>query len=339
MIRYLRKRWFGDRSQIAPAITQRQRSGDAGSGSPIPTLATDAVTALGQLELIARNAVDGVMSGKHRSNHRGGTSDFAEHRPYTSGDDIRRIDWRLHARNDRYHVRTYEDETNLRALIVVDVSGSMGYTGKFASKFDYARSLAGCMARLLMRQRDSVGLAIIDTTIRNEVPAGLRPSTLRRIQTTLAEAEVAGGSDLPTSLKQLNASGRRRGMMILISDCFTNSDELRKSLSEWSASGHDVLVVEILAPEELHFEFRGPMVFEDLEAPGTQMEIDAGNIRGVYLEQFTRHRAAVADAIRRSRASHFVLTTDSTIDTALREFLIRRAAMLDAAARSGGRRR
>jgi uncharacterized protein (DUF58 family) len=305
-------------------------------------LSGDPTAALGQLELIAKNAVDGVLSGKHRSTHRGGTSDFAEHREYSSGDDIRRIDWRLHARNDRYHVRTYEDETNLKALIVVDASGSMSYEGKTASKFDVARSISACLARLLMRQRDSVGLAIVDRSLRAEIPAGLRPSTLHRINQTLADAkaaefDVTGQSNVPDCLLKLRPSGRRRGMMFLISDCFGDPHDLRKSLASWTAAGHDCVVVELLAPEEIEFDFRGTVVFEDLEQSGSRLEMDAGQIRGAYLQRFGKHRQQVADSIRRSRADHFMIRTDQPLTETLRKFLIFRAAT--ARARTGGSHR
>ncbi|EMI40605.1 DUF58 domain-containing protein [Rhodopirellula sp. SWK7] len=297
----------------------------------------DPSAALGQLELLSRNAVDGLLSGKHRSTHRGGTSDFAEHREYSFGDDVRRIDWRLHARNDRYHVRTYEDETNLKALLVVDASGSMRYEGAAASKFDVARSVTACLARLMMRQRDSVGLAVIDESVRVEVPAGLRPSTLMRINQTLADATIAGGSNVPGCLTALRPAARRRGMMVLISDCFGDPEKLRISLSTWSAAGHDCVVVELLAPEEIEFTFRGTVVFDDLEMEGSRLEMDAGQIRQVYLERFNKHRQQVAEAIRRSRADHLTLRADAPIAETLRQFLIRRTAK--ARARAGGGRR
>lgn len=300
-------------------------------------LPTDPSAALGQLELLARNAVDGVLSGKHRSTHRGGTSDFAEHREYSFGDDIRRIDWRLHGRNDRYHVRTYEDETNLKALIVVDASGSMNYEGKTASKFDVARSIAACLSRLMMRQRDSVGLAVVDDSVRTEIPAGLRPSTLHRINQTLADAKIAGLSDVPGCLMKLRPTARRRGMMFLISDCFGDPEALRNSLASWTAAGHDCVVVELLAPEEIDFTFRGTVVFEDLEHVGSRLEMDAGQIRKAYLDRFGKHRSQVADAIRRSRADHLPLRTDQPLAETMRQYLIRRSAF--ARARAGGRRR
>lgn len=301
------------------------------------SLPEDPSAALGKLELLSRNAVDGLLSGKHRSKQRGGTSDFAEHREYSFGDDIRRIDWRLHARNDRYHVRTYEDETNLKALIVVDASGSMRYEGDAASKFDVARGVAACLSRLLMRQRDSVGLAIVDESVRTEVPAGVRPSTLMRINQTLSQAKIAGGSDVPHCLAALRPGARRRGMMVLISDCFGDPIKLRNALSSWSAAGHDCVVVELLAPEEIEFSFRGTVVFEDLEAEGSRLEMDAGQIRRVYLDRFRKHRTEVADAIRRSRADHLELRADAPISETLRQFLIRRTAT--ARARAGGGRR
>ena len=297
-------------------------------------LPEDSAAALGQLELIARQAVDGLLSGKHRSKHRGGTSDFAEHRSYATGDDIRRIDWKLHARNDRYHVRTYEDETNLRSLVVVDASGSMAYQGSTASKFDVARQTASCLTRLLMRQRDSVGLAVIDKVVREEIPAGLRPSTLNRINQSLAAASVAGESDVAGSLLALRPTSRRRGLLVVvISDCFGEPGALGDALAVWSAAGHDCIVIEVLAPEEMEFNFRGPTAFEDLESAGSMLELEAGQIRNLYLERFSLHRDHLREAMQRGRASHLLLRTDDSMVEALRRFLINRRAMT-----RGGRR-
>ena len=309
--------------------------------APANALSSDALAALGQLELIARGMVDGLLSGKHRSTHRGGTNEFAEYREYSTGDDVRRIDWRLHARNDRYHIRTYEDETNLRALLVVDASGSMAYQGSTAAKFDVGRVAAACLARLLMKQRDSVGLAVVaettEVTARTEIPAGLRPSTLSRINQTLAEASIAGEGDVADSLMALRPTSRRRGMMILISDCFGEPEALRRSLSAWTAAGHDCCVIETLAPEEVEFSFRGSVVFEDLELSDSRIEIDAGQVRRLYLDRIGRHREAVAEAITRSRADHLTLMTDASLEETLRQFLIHRRAKLRA--RRGGNHR
>ena len=309
------------------------RSAQSQSISKTNVLPKDSVAALGQLELVARQSVDGLLSGKHRSRHRGGTSDFAEHRSYATGDDIRRIDWKLHARNDRYHVRTYEDETNLRALVVVDASGSMAYEGSTASKFDVARQTASCLTRLMMRQRDSVGLAVVDQVVREEIPAGLRPSTLSRINQTLAAATVAGESDVAGSLMKLRSNSRRRGMLVVISDCFGDPGALGDALATWSASGHDCIVIEVLAPEEIEFNFRGPTAFEDLELKGAMLELDAGQMRNLYLERFSAHREHLREAMQRGRASHLLLRTDESMVEALRRFLINRRAMT-----RGGRR-
>ena len=332
------KRIFGGPPPPGNVSQSGLGTGGVATGAAVGDLPVDASAALSRLELIATTAVDGLMSGKHRSRHRGGTSDFAEHRSYTPGDDLRRIDWRLHARNDRYHVRTYEDETNLRATIVVDASGSMAYRGRSASKFDVARALAASTARLLMRQRDAVGLAVIGDTVRDQVPPGLRPATLDRIGRVLATSTVAGQTDIATPLRRLGGSAARRGLMLLISDCLCDSDELGRALTTWTGAGHDVIVVRVLAPEEVHFDFRGPVTFEDLEGRRQRLEVDAGNLRALYLRQFGEHQRCIDETIRRSRAWRMDLRTDQSIDRTLRQFLIRRTAAVRAMARGGGRR-
>ena len=303
----------------------------------VPPLPADPVAALASLEWVATKAVDGLLSGKHPSRHRGGNSDFAEHRGYQPGDDLRRIDWRLHARNDRYHVRTYDDETNLRATIAVDASGSMGYRGRTASKFDVARVAAVALARMMMRQRDAVGLAVVDQSIRLQIPPGLRPATLHRIEKSLAELTVDGQTNHALTLRHLLCQTKRRGLLIFISDCFGPPRELGKGLAAWSAAGHEVIVVRVLAPEELDFDFRGPMIFESLEGPASRIDVDAGNMRSLYLQRFNDHRTGLDEVIRRSRGWQFVLRTDQSIIGTLRECLIRRAAAAGSMSRGGTR--
>jgi uncharacterized protein (DUF58 family) len=188
-----------------------------------------------------------------------------------------------------------------------------------------------------MRQRDSVGLAVVDEVVRTEIKAGLRPATLKRITTTLAESKIAGQSDVPQCLNTLQPSSRSKGMMILLTDAFGDPEELRRSLSNWSAAGHDCFLIEILAPEELEFSFRGPVVFDDLEASSSQIEIDAGQIRRVYLERLGNHRDQVARAATRSRTDHLEVRTDHELAEVLRQFLIRRTAVNRARAGRGRR--
>ena len=211
---------------------------------------------LGHLELIAKNVVDGFLSGKHRSTHKGGCTDFAEFRPYARGDDLRLLDWRHYAKSDRYYVKRYDDETNLQALIIVDASGSMNFGLSTVSKWHYAQMAAACLAHLLLRQRDSVGLAIVANGLLDFIKPQPRANHLARILNLLGTEKPAGASNLPVVLQQMTGRLKRRGMVILLSDCFGNVAELKHALQQFIYHGHDVLVCQILAPEELTFPFR-----------------------------------------------------------------------------------
>lgn len=299
------------------------------------------LVAIGQLELISRRAVDGLLSGKHRSTHRGGCTDFAEHRPYAAGDDIRRIDWRLHARNDRYHIKQYDDETNLRAMLILDASGSMAFAGQsvdgepVASKFDTARTVAACLGRLLVRQRDAVGLAVIGDGVRATLPPRVKAECLTQINETLAGAKIEGSTDLGGGLVEVAARHRRRGLCVLLTDGFCDLQELKTGLLAWSGRGSDVLVIEVLAADELTFGFREPVVLECLERPGLRLEVDPGTLREQYLDRLSRHREQFHATVTQCGGEIITVTNDQPVGPVLREFLQRRAA----ASKSGGRSR
>ncbi len=192
---------------------------------------------LGRLELIASTVVDGFLSGKHRSTHKGGCTDFAEFRPYARGDDIRLLDWRHYARTDRYYVKRYDDETNLQALLVVDASGSMQFGLSTVSKWRYAQIASACLAHLLLRQRDSVGLAVVGERLLDFVKPQPRASHLSRLLNLLGGIEPRGVSSLPSVLAQLTGRLKRRGMVIVISDCFGDVDGTQGSAWAVSAPG------------------------------------------------------------------------------------------------------
>src|SRR5436190_12730163 len=206
---------------------------------------------LGHLELIAKSVVDGFLSGKHRSTHKGGCTDFAEFRPYAKGDDVRLLDWRHYARTDRYYVKRYDDETNLQAHILVDASGSMNFGLSTVTKWHYAQMAAASLAHLLLRQRDSVGLAIAESGALNYVKPQPRSNHLARLLQMIGAGKPAGPSNLPATFREMAGRLKRRGIVIVLSDCFGNVEELQEALQLYVYHGHDVLVCQVLAPEEL----------------------------------------------------------------------------------------
>src|SRR5438874_5236275 len=210
----------------------------------------------GRLSLIARLVVEGFLSGVHKSPYKGFSVEFAEHRQYYPGDEIRHIDWRAFGKTDRYYIKEYEEETNLKAHLLVDASGSMAFKGKNPSKFQFAQYVAASLAYLMLHQRDAVGLVIHDTRLRQMVPAKASSKHLLRIIRTLESTRPGGETELAPIWHDLAGHQlRRRGMVVILSDCFDDVDHLVKALRHFRHKRHEVLLFHILAPEEVEFPF------------------------------------------------------------------------------------
>lgn len=280
---------------------------------------------LGQLEVIARTVVDGFLSGKHRSTHKGGCTDFAEYRPYALGDDIRQLDWKKYAKTDRYYVKRYDDETNMQALVIVDSSGSMQFGMSTVTKWRYAQMAAACLGHLLLRQRDSVGLAVIGERLVDFVKPLPRANHLARVIKVLEHIQASGKSKLDESLQGLTGRLKRRGMVILISDCFGDVAALRHVLEQFRLRGHDVLVFQVLAPEELSFPFKRESFFQDLELP-RRMQVNPNTLRKQYLAEFRSFLDQLRQTLTDVGADHVTLRTDQDLGEILAQYLHRRAA-------------
>jgi len=281
---------------------------------------------LGRLELIARTVVDGILSGKHRSTHKGGCTDFAEYRPYALGDDIRQLDWRKYAKSDRYYVKRYEDETNLQALLVVDASGSMQFGMSTVSKWHYAQMASASLGHLLLRQRDSVGVAVVSDRLLDFVRPLPRANHLARVLDVLAKVEPAGESALEDELSRLAGRLKRRGLVVLLSDCFGEVARLKQVLQQFRARGHDVLIFQILAPEELSFPFTREAFFRDLELP-RRLQINPNAVRKKYLRELQTFLDDLRQAVVAMGGDLTTISTDQNLGDALAYYLRRRAAM------------
>lgn len=297
---------------------------------PASTAATslfdpDTLAKVGRLDLIARTVVDGILSGKHRSTHKGGCTDFAEYRPYAPGDDIRQLDWRKFAKCDRYYVRRYDDETNLQALLIADASGSMQFGMSTVSKWHYARMASACLGHLLLRQRDSVGLAVVGDRVLDYIRPLPRANHLARVLDALSRIEATGESALDEVLSQLTGRLKRRGLVVLFSDCFSDVPRLRHVLEQFRLRGHDVIVFQVLAPEELTFPFKREAFFQDLELP-RRLQINPNTIRKQYLKEFGQFRTDLKQALVDIGADLVTLTTDGDLGDSLVHYLRRRAA-------------
>ena len=279
---------------------------------------------IANLQVLARLVVEGVCSGLHTSPHKGFSVEFREHRQYVQGDEIRRLDWKVYGKTDRLYIKEYEEETNLRATLLVDVSGSMGYAGAGISKARYATQLAACLSYLLLRQADSVGLVTFDKKVRDYIPPRSRPSHLRVVLEALEKTKPGGETELAKVFHQLVPKIHRRGLLIILSDCFGDVPELMKALAHFRHAHHEIIIFQVWDPDELNFPFQQWTRFDSLESATDQKLVDPAQLRAVYLENLGRFRQALKDGCHRHRIDLVPVTTDQPYADALAQYLARR---------------
>ncbi len=276
---------------------------------------------LGRVEVTARRAVEGTLTGRHKSPFRGFSVEFAEHRPYFPGDDPRYLDWKALAKLDRLFVRQFEQETNLRCYLLLDASGSMAYAGNGISKLDYAVRLAALLAYLVLRQGDAVGLAIFADGLRAFVPARRATHHLSVILGALGRAESKGQTHLRRVTEELAARLKRRSLLVFLSDLLDEDGALVRALHYLQRKGHDVLVFHLLDPDELQFPFHLPTTFADMEEPH-QLPVDPEAVRRAYQNRLTVFLRYCQGACGQAGAHYLRLTTDTDIPTALGLYLV-----------------
>lgn len=280
---------------------------------------------ISNLTLRARHVVEGLMAGLHRSSLRGLSVEFSEHRAYSPGDELRRIDWKLFGRQDRYFVKEYEAETNLRAHIFVDASGSMGYAGAGVSKLDYAGYLAASLAYLMLLQRDAVGLVVLAAEGPRVVPPRSQPHHLRALIAELEAVRPGGRTRLREALAEVAAGQRRRGLFILISDFLDEPEDLELGLKQVHNRKNDLMVLHLADRDELELPFTKITLFRDLEEP-LAVTTDPREIRREYRAAIDEHVGRVRDLCRRNAADYELFRTDQPLDRALVRYLARREA-------------
>ncbi len=283
-----------------------------------------ALASLSQLELIATRIVEGFVAGQHRSPYKGGCIEFAEHRPYSPGDEVRMLDWRVFARSDRYCIKQYEEETNLQALLVVDASGSMGFGMSTVTKLRYALMVSACLARLMLHQGDAAGLAVLDTRVRSYIPPRSKPSHFRVLMDALGGVTSGGETSLASLLLELGRRMKRRGLFILCSDCFDQVESLLNSLKQLHTRGHETLLFHIMAPEELNFTFNKWTRFECLEVQGRRIHLDPAAIRRDYLKRVGAFLEQLQQGSGECGCDYAPLTTDRPLGDSLAYYLKRR---------------
>jgi len=311
-------------------------AGSSPAGSATSFIDPPTLMRIKSLQLRARIVVQGFLSGLHRSPHHGFSVEFSEYRQYSPGDDPRFLDWRLYARSDRYYVKRFEDETNLRCHLLVDMSRSMGYGSTGYTKVDYARTAAATIAYFLAMQRDAVGLVTFDQAIADYLPARYRPGHLHRLMVCLERAVAGTSTNLAAPLEQVAAVVRKRGMVVLISDLLAPTEALRSRLGFLRSQGHEVVLMRVLDPSELEFDFKQATTFIDLET-GRDLYVDPSAARQQYRDKFRRHAEQVEQTCRDMGIALHVLPTSRPLELALFDVLQSRLHAGRQVARSGNR--
>jgi len=281
---------------------------------------------IGSLELLARAVVEGFMSGLHRSPFTGFSTEFTEYRQYNPGDDLRYLDWRLLARTDRYFIKKYRADTNTQCHLLVDTSASMRYaqSGK-VSKLTYAKLLAASLAYLLNRQQDAVGLVAFDERMHTQVPARSRTGHMRTIFGHLSLLEAGGETRLAESLHAMAEILTRRGMVVLISDFYDNSERLQSAFQHLRFRGHDLMAFQVLDKNEVEFDFNDPILLLEDSETNEQMPVLPDVVMSGYRARMRQHLDEMRRCAAANRVDYELITTDQPLDYALFSFLSRRS--------------
>lgn len=299
---------------------------------------------LGSLEVRARLMMEGIMTGMHQSPYRGASVEFAQHRPYVPGDDLRHLDWKVFGRTDKLYLKQHQRETNLDLVVLADASGSMAYSSLAQCtrpwrKYDHAACLAAAMALLALRQQDRVGLLVFAEDVVGSTPASSADDQWRTVVQVLESHQPTGGAEDArdadpsgnTSLQRLferaTAMATRRSLLVLISDLFDSPESLERGLALIRHLGHDLMILQTLDPAETDFNFRSPTKFIGLEHEG-RITVDPAAIRQAYLEAIGRHLDQVAELTRRFHFDYQRVDTGQAMGPTLSHFLAQRATAI-----------
>ena len=286
----------------------------------------EAVKRISRLELRARHIVEGFLAGMHRSPHFGQSVEFLQHREYTPGDDPRFVDWKVWARQDRLVVKQFEEDTNLRATLLVDVSASMRYGSGPLSKYEYGCTLAACLAYLILRQQDAVGCLAFDQGTRATVPQRTKRNHLDSVIQALDASDPRNKTDVHQVLRAAAETYPRRGLMVLISDLLVEREGLFRGLRLLTSRGHDVMLFHVLDDDELDFPFTGPTRFEGLELPA-QLRCNPRALRAGYLAALSGYLDEVRLGAARHQSDYVLLRTSQPLEAALTSYLSKRLAV------------
>ncbi|MGY8825325.1 MAG: DUF58 domain-containing protein [Candidatus Latescibacterota bacterium] len=296
--------------------------------SPPSYLDPETVSRLSRLDLIARLVVEGFITGLHRSPYHGFSVEFSEHRPYMPGDPLRDLDWKAYAKTDRLYIKQYEEETNLKAYILLDVSGSMDFqSGAALSKFRYATSLAAALSYLMLRQRDAVGLMLFRDLIESYVPPRSVQSHLQVLLKTIEQTKPGSDTNMAPTFHDLAERIARRGLVLVLSDLLDDPQEVLRGLRHFRHRGHEVVVFHLLDPREIDLDFDKETRFFDLEDPQQMLTTQPWLVRREYgqlIEEMVQtYRRGCAEA----RIDYTLIDTSTPFDVALSRYLVQRRKM------------
>ncbi len=279
-----------------------------------------ALFAIRDLELRARVVVEGLWSGLHRSPLEGFSVEFTEYRQYSQGDDLRYLDWKVLARTDREYIKKFEDETNLRCILLIDTSRSMDFGSGEVSKAEYARTLGATFAYFLLQQRDVVGLGLFDSELREYLPARWRPGQFRRLLSLLGRKADGDETDLGKALEQTAILNTKRSLILVLSDFLSPPSDWERPLAQLIAAGHDVRALQILDSAELDLDFGKAAQWEDLET-GNRLYIDPAEARSAYKASFAEHQGQVQQSLEERGVKHLIAPTNKPLDFVLLDLL------------------
>jgi uncharacterized protein (DUF58 family) len=275
------------------------------------------------IELRARVVVEGFLNGLHRSPFHGFSVEFTEYRQYTAGDDTRFVDWRLVGRTDRYYIKKFEDETNLRCVFLLDQSRSMSYGSGAYTKAEYAATLAATLGYFLEKQSDAIGLVTFAETLRDYLPARHRPGHLRQFMRTLEQQTTGKATNLAAPVERAAELIRKRGLFVIVSDFLSPIDTLEKSLGQLRAWGHEVVLFQTLDAAEINLKLEKASTFRDMES-GRELYIDPKLARRAYLERLEKHNAGLREICAKAGVAYHLAATDRPVENCMLDFLLDR---------------
>jgi len=314
-----------------------QRNGSTASAAGAPArrwIQPSVLSRLGNLELLARAIVDGLLTGLHRSPHFGFSQEFAEYRAYNEGDDLRFVDWNVYARTDKTYIKRFRGDTNTSLTLLLDASGSMAFGSQAMhsdgdasddtqklTKFDYARYLIASLAYLASKQHDAVGLVVFDDTVKTVIPPSSRPDTLPRIFSALENAEASAETNIADALDSLHTLSAKRGLVAVVSDFYTDPESLASSLQPLVHRQQDMALFHVLDPAEVQPQFNQVVSLSDLET-GERVDVDPQWMETDYRERLQQHCEALESNTVRSGVDYRRIVTDEPLDDTLQRYLL-----------------